>query len=138
MHNKSIVFYTQKSCSTLCIIGMSLIELLIVIAILGILAAIVVPSFQNQILQARRGDGISNLLQLKIQQEAYRTENISYASTLKLIMPNSDYFVFSVSNETATSYTITASAVGSQMSDTNCATMSIDQSMHKNPQQCFK
>ena len=138
MHNKSAVLSTKNTFMYACNLGMSLIELLVVVAILGILAVVIVPSFQNQIIQARRGDGISNLLQLKIQQEAYRTENISYASTLQLTMPNNDYFKFSVSNETATTYTITASAIGSQKEDTNCVTMSIDQSMNKNPLQCFK
>lgn len=138
MQPKSTVFWTRKCCLSCSNSGMSLIELLVVVAILGILAVVIVPSFQHQIMQSRRGDGISNLLQLKIQQEAFRTENISYASTLQLAMPSSDYFEFSVSKETATTYIITASAIGSQKADTDCVTMSIDQSMNKQPLQCFR
>ncbi|MFT6989737.1 MAG: type IV pilus assembly protein PilE [Paraglaciecola sp.] len=118
-------------------LGMTLVELMVVIVIIGILATLILPSFEQQILAARRGDGITHLLRLKIQQEAFRIENISYAKTQQLGLPTSDYYAFIVTKATATTYTITAKAKGSQLSDKKCLTMQIDQSFNKTPAHCF-
>ena len=117
--------------------GMTLIELLVVVIIIGVLATLIFPSFEQQILQARRGDGITQLLRLKIQQEAYRIENNSYAETEQLSLPTSEFYIFSVTDVSTTTYTITAKAKGSQTSDTQCLTINIDQSLHKTPAHCF-
>lgn len=117
--------------------GMTLVELMVVVVIIGILAILILPSFEQQILAARRGDGITHLLRLKIQQEAFRIENISYAKTQQLGLPTSDYYAFIVTKATATTYTITAKAKGSQMSDKKCLAMQIDQSFNKTPAHCF-
>ena len=117
--------------------GMTLIELMVVVIIIGVLAMLIFPSFEQQILASRRGDGITHLLQLKIQQEAFRVENTSYAKTAQLGLPTSEYFSFSVTDVSATTYTIVAKAKGSQMSDKKCLSMQIDQSMNKTPVHCF-
>ncbi|WP_366939314.1 type IV pilin protein [uncultured Paraglaciecola sp.] len=80
---------------------------------------------------------MSHLLRLKIQQEAFRIENISYAKTEELNLTTSKYYTFVVTNVSATTYTITAKAIGSQMSDKTCLTIQIDQSLNKTPAHCF-
>jgi len=117
--------------------GMTLIELMVVVIIIGVLATLIFPSFEQQILAARRGDGITHLLRLKIQQEAFRIENISYAKTEQLSLPTAEYYAFIVTDVSATTYTITAKAKGSQMSDEKCLAMQIDQSLKKTPADCF-
>lgn len=117
--------------------AMSLIELMLVVVILGILASLIFPSFKQQIMISRRGDGISQLLQLKIQQESFRIENNSYASSEQLTLPSSEYYTFSVSNESATTYSLKATAKGSQLEDKSCKVLSLDQSMNKTPIDCF-
>lgn len=119
------------------IIGMSLIELMIAVAIAGIIATIAIPSYQSQIRDSRRQDGMKILLQLKIQQEDFRLTNNSYATTAQLAVPASDYYTFSVSNVSATTYTMTATAKGSQTSDTGCTVVNLDQSMNKTPTACW-
>ena len=117
--------------------GMTLIELMVVVIIIGVLATLIFPSFEQQILAARRGDGITQLLRLKIQQEAFRLENISYAKTAQLGLPSSEYYAFTVTDVSATTYTITAKAIGSQIADVKCLVMQIDQSLNKTPTDCF-
>ncbi|MEO9945750.1 MAG: type IV pilin protein [Paraglaciecola sp.] len=117
--------------------GMTLLELMFVVVIIGIITTLAYPSFNTQILVSRRDVGITQLLQLKIQQEAFRLENISYASTAELVLPVSEYYKFSVSNESATEYTLTATAINGQVEDTQCINFSIDQSMLKTPNECF-
>jgi type IV pilus assembly protein PilE len=117
--------------------GVTLIELMVVIVIVGVLATLLFPSFEKQILTARRGDGIAHLLRLKIQQEAFRIGNMRYAKTEQLGLPTSKYYTFVVTDVSATTYTITAKAIGTQMSDETCLAIQIDQSLNKTPNHCF-
>lgn len=58
--------------------GMSLIELLIVMAIVGVLATLAYPSYASYILKARRAEGQAALFEAMQQQERYYTENNRY------------------------------------------------------------
>ena len=59
--------------------GFSLIELMIVVAIVGILAAIAYPSYNESVLKGRRAEGRTALTDLMIQQERYLSQNGTYA-----------------------------------------------------------
>jgi type IV pilus assembly protein PilE len=118
-------------------LGYSLIELLIVLLIMGILATAVLPSLQSHIRSARRNEAISHLLQLKIQQERFRLNHHSYASTQQLVLPHNPYYAFSVTGETASTFTLIATPLGTQRADSRCQTLSINQSMQQQPTECF-
>ena len=60
--------------------GFTLIELLVVIIIVGVLAAIALPSFLNQIGKARGSEGKSNLGTINRAQQAYRLEQNTFAT----------------------------------------------------------
>ena len=60
--------------------GFTLIELMITVAIIGILAAIAYPSYQDSILKGRRAEGRTALLNLLQQEERYYTQTGSYLS----------------------------------------------------------
>jgi len=117
--------------------GVTLIELMIVIAIVGIIAAVAIPSYQSQLRDSRRQNGMKVLLQLKMQQEEFRLTNNSYATAAQLSLPANDFYTFTVSVVSATTYTLTATAKGSQISDTGCTMVSLDQSMNKSPEPCW-
>lgn len=60
--------------------GFTLMELMITVAIIGFLAAIAYPSYQDSILKGRRAEGRTALLNLLQQQERYYTQTGSYLS----------------------------------------------------------
>jgi type IV pilus assembly protein PilE len=59
--------------------GITLIELLVVIGIVGILAAIAIPSYNSYMVRARRADAKTILEQVRAAQEMWRAERGTYA-----------------------------------------------------------
>jgi type IV pilus assembly protein PilE len=116
--------------------GLTLIELIIVVAIIGILAAVAIPTYTAYTQRGRRADGKTALEQLRASQEVFRAENGRYANdatdgnALNVLRANWGgppatvglYDITMVSN--ATTFTGTATAKGSQVSDGN---LTIDQ-----------
>jgi type IV pilus assembly protein PilA len=65
--------------------GFTLIELLVVIIIVGVLAAIALPSFLNQIGKARGSEAKSSLGVINRSQQAYRLENSTFSNSTSLL-----------------------------------------------------
>ena len=111
-------------------------ELMIVIAIVGILAAVAYPSYSAYVSQARRVDAMNNLLRYQIEQEKYRASNIQYAASFTILVGGADplpssegFYSLSINlpagNE-ATQFTITAAPAGAQVGDA-CGNFVVDQ-----------
>ncbi len=64
--------------------GMTLIELMVVIVVLGIIITIGAPSYRGYIIRAKRVDATSALLRLAANQERFYMQNNTYASTAQL------------------------------------------------------
>lgn len=117
--------------------GFTLIELMIVVAIVAILAAIAVPMYQKQILKSHRAAAKSALLDLAGREERYFATNnayttsltiLGYAATTTLVVPDSNpgYYSVSVTSVGTAPAAFTAQAVpqNSQTSD-ECGTYQI-------------
>jgi len=131
--------------------GFTLIELMIVLAIVGILAKIAYPSYQDSMIKSRRADAKSTLLELSVFMERYYTVNGCYnvptsgacvagnaAPALPFnIAPKSAYnpnvasstvkanYDLSVSAVTPTSFTLSA-IPRANAPDTVCGTLTLD------------
>jgi len=62
--------------------GFTLIELMIVVVVIGILASIAIPSYQNHVRNAQRSDGTTALMDIRMAQERWRANNPSYTNNL--------------------------------------------------------
>lgn len=62
--------------------GVTLIELIIAIAIIGVLAAVAIPAYQEQTKKARYTDGQAFLLELQTQMERHFFDNNTYPNGL--------------------------------------------------------
>ena len=116
--------------------GMTLIELMIVVAIIGIISAIAYPSYQTYTEQSRRTVAQGNLLELAQWMERQYTINGRYPNppasvTLPITQsPNVvggrvDY-TFSLTSSAAATYTLQATATGTQVNDA-CVDLTINQ-----------
>jgi len=106
--------------------GFTLLELLIVIAVVAILAAIALPSYQSQIRKGHRAAAQSYLMDLAQRQGQYLLATRSYASTeaaLGYATTPADvgpYYTidpFTVPAVSPPAFTITARAIGAQLAD---------------------
>lgn len=114
--------------------GFTLIELMLVVAIVAILAAVAIPSYRNHIIKTNRSAAEGFMMQIANKQEQYMLDARNYTGTLGAgglnlttppeVMSN---YTIAVGNVSNTTFTITATPVNPPQNDTQCGTLTLAQ-----------
>lgn len=117
--------------------GLTLVELMVVVAVMAIIAAVAYPMYTAQVQKSRRADGKIALESVAMAQERFYTVSGFYAGTLSSLQVSTavqggasdeGYYTVAVTNPGGTQFfTATAGATGPQASDANCASFTINQ-----------
>jgi len=103
--------------------GVTLLEVMIVVVIVGILAAVAIPAYDNYITRSRRSDAFTALETVRAAQEMYRAERGFYAGTIGSLpgcgSGMADNYTIGVTRTDNTHYTALADATagGNQAND---------------------
>ena len=116
--------------------GFTLIELMIVVAVIAILGAIAYPSYVNYVVETRRGTAAACLVEMGQYMERHFTTNLSYEIDRDVFNgigfeckgDLADFYDFDfTADPTATAYVLQADPKGAQDRDTECGILTLNQ-----------
>jgi type IV pilus assembly protein PilE len=121
--------------------GYTLTELMITVAVLAIIVAIAMPAYTSQMQKSRRADARNALLDIAGREERFLsvanaysnvTTDVGYTGAWPQNVFNNYYSVTVTVPDPAfvgngPSYTVTATAIGAQLSDASCTSFTLNQ-----------
>ena len=127
--------------------GFTLIELMIVVAIIGVIGAIAYPSYDEFMKKARRTDAKAGLTKMASRQERFQQQNDTYTTNTGSVGGTGtidNFYVLSIDSADINGFALTATAVagGPQASDTttddgDCTVMQMTSTGLKTPAACW-
>ena len=121
--------------------GVTLLELMTVVMIIGVLSAIAIPSYRSYLMRAQRSDATAALLRVAQAQEKFYLQNNRYATNAELgtappaglgfVRTEHQFYTVTLGAVADNTLTFLATATpvagGPQAKDAACATFTIDQ-----------
>jgi len=133
--------------------GFTLIELMIVVALISILAVIAIPSYDAYVLRSNRVAAKTFLNKVALDEQRYYVNNRTYAKLSDLsgytadtigidrnqnvVTAGSGIYDITVTSFSATDFTLKATAKNRQTSDTGCTELTLDGNGAKTPLDCW-
>lgn len=111
--------------------GFTLIEIMIVVMIVAILAAIAIPAYHRYVIRAHRTDATRTLLDLAGRQEHYFYSNNTYTMDVTALGGTTtmagQFYTVGIDSADTKNFSITATPVGIQLAeDTECGNFTIN------------
>lgn len=123
--------------------GFTLVEMVIVVLIISILAAIAYPAYQNHVIKARREAAKGCLLEMQQFMERFYTTNLRYDQTMgggaAVVLPQcqagrdvTNHYAVRLDAVTQRTYTLSATPLDRQLAiDTYCGTLGLNNAGNK-------
>jgi len=112
--------------------GFTLIEMIVVVAIIGIIAGITGSIFQSQMTKNRRTEAINALTRIGGELQEYRSDNLTYVGYVVSAGITNSLVNYQVNtNLAAATYTVTLTAINGQANDADCTSFTLNQLAQK-------
>ena len=123
--------------------GFTLIEMMIVVTVVAILAAIAVPTYSDQMRKSARAEAQSFMTTAATQQQQFLLNRRSYADSLSALgtsapagLATKYTFTLTAPDVTPPTFSLTATAIGAQVRD-RCPTLLLDNLGNRTPDTCW-